>query len=146
MEKIKSFMPVILLLNLCFTFLLFFTGGGDGKTIIITSKSKDNKSELKELICRGAFKEIRENKFSSFYLHSEVVVGIKEDSSSDYELNSSDKFYFSFVTRQICKVVVKKKSGFIAFEAIISERGPLSYQVTSLRSMKPSYKEIKEYL
>ena len=146
MEKLKSFMPVLLALNLCFTLMLFFTSGGEDRTIIINSKHKENRSELKELVCRGAFKEIKEKKYSNFYLHPEVVNGIKNDSSKDYELSSSDKFYFSFVTRQICKVVVKKQSGFVAFEAIISESGPLSYQVTSLRPMKPSYKDVKEYL
>ena len=146
MEKIKTAMPILLVVNLCLTLMLFFSNGQDGKTIIITSKNRENKEELKELVCRGALEEIREKRYSTFYIHAEVINGIKEDSSQDYDLSSNDKFYFSFVARQICKIVVKKQNGFIAFEAVISEVGPLNYQVTSLRSLKPSYKDVKEYL
>lgn len=148
-QKIKDNFALILLLNLFVSALVLITNDGspDVNLIVINGKTQQGtEKELKKVICQEGFSSIKDKSFSDYYLHPQISKQIQEKNSPDYKLDSVSDFYFKMEGREICRVVAKKDDGFIAFEAVVSSDGPLLYRITSIRSQKPVYKEIKEYL
>jgi hypothetical protein len=143
MEKVKENVHILLIVNLLLSLILVVTNQ-EVPSFIVVGNSNQPKENLRKIICESAFYSWKEGKLSSYYMHPEIVEAITEDLK--FELDKTSELYFKMQGREICQVVAKTKEGLKSFEAVIGINGPLMYQVTSLRSRKPQFKEIKEYL
>lgn len=148
-EKIKENTHLLLLGNLLISFfLLFYINSNERlKVIVIGGQSKEESvNNLRIKICENAINAIKTKEYSDYYIHPIVIEGLKETQDKSFDFQEIQKFYFKMQDREFCRVTGLKKNGFVAFDAVISEDGPLHYRLTSIRPIKPKISEVKEYL
>lgn len=148
-EGLKSNTHILISLNLFFTLGLFLfsdEGSSSSKSMIVLSQDgrSPSEKELKKIICHNAFYSLKNESINSHFFHIDLINQIDE---TVIEIaKETSQFFVKMDGRDICRVVAKKEDGFSAFEAIISESGPIIYQVSSIRVKKPKFSEVKEYL
>lgn len=147
MEKIKDKVHILIIVNIFITVLLLFTGKSESVNLAIVEglDTESSMSKLKIAICKKAFFDLKQNKYSDYFVHPEVSSYLKSN-EDEFFFTEIENFFFTFEGREVCRVVGKTNKGFIAYEAVISKDGPLIYRLTSLKSEKPTYKEVKEHI
>lgn len=148
MKKLNLSHELILLIcNLAMTTgILISIANSESPSINVFSTGKDTNVELKDLICKSAFRSFKEGKASASLVHPELLTVIEKGDFPELKIEKDDQLFFKSIGRDVCRAIIKKEKGFSAIDAVISSDGPLGFRITTLTKVKLSVEDVRSYL
>ncbi len=119
----------------------------ENKTVFVSGEKPEERVQiLKGHICKAAFDSFANGNPNSDFIHPEIIKYLKESESEAYKITDIKEVFTSMTSRDNCRVIFKRESGFSGLNVVLTSLGPLGYQVTSLEDITLNVNDVRSYL
>jgi len=149
-SKVSDKTFLLTLLNFLLLIFLFLTNLNKqtiNKTIFLSNSERgDSKKELKKSICKEAFLKYKQGDPVTDLFHPEIAHHLLEEKRSEFSMKGIDQVFVEMISKDECRVILKRKTGFSGLNAIITKDGPLGLRITTLKNIKLKLHDVRTYL